>query len=164
MIPNQDRTDQEWLSKFTVCAGFINFRFIPGSVDQPVSSSVVESLVRHIADPLWAPGLKTIPAWMIVSDLRNHPAAVEFISTLTRKHPDMFLNVPSVYLPCPAEDLPSHKEVNNKRTSPLLYVDFLTCSGIFPRHKVFPCPMLAPSSQRYSVNPKHWSELSYEVS
>ena len=74
--------------------GFIDFRFIPGSVDQPASSSVVECLVKHIADPPLSPGLKTIPAWMIVSDLRNHPAAVEFISTLSRKHPKMFLNVP----------------------------------------------------------------------
>ena len=100
---------------------------------------------------------------MIVSDLRNHPATVEFISLLVRKHPETFLNVPLVYFPSPAEDLPYHKEVESKRSSPFLYVDFLTCSSIFPRHKVFPCPMLAPSSHRYAVNPKHWSELSYEV-
>ena len=62
VIPNQDRVDREWLSKFTVSAGFINFRFITGNVDRPVSSLVVESLVKHIADSLWLPGLKTIPA------------------------------------------------------------------------------------------------------
>lgn len=61
VIPNQSRVDCEWLSKFTVSAGFIDFIFIPGSVDQPVLSSVVESLVKHIANPLWSPGLKTIP-------------------------------------------------------------------------------------------------------
>ena len=163
VIPSQDKTDHDWLSNFTVTAGFIDFRFFPGSVDQPVSSSAVESLVKHIADPVWQPGLKAIPAWMIVSDLRNHPAATEFISTLCRKHPDTFLNVPSVYLPCPAEDMPLHKEVDSKRSSPFIYVDFLICSAIFPRHKVFPCPMLAPDSRRYKVNPKQWSETSYEV-
>jgi hypothetical protein len=163
VIPTQDRIDRDWLSKLTVSAGFIDFRFFPGSVDQPVSSSVVESLVKHIADPLWLPGVKTVPAWMIVSDVRNHPAATEFISSLSRKHPETFLNVPSVYLPCPAEDLPVHKEIDSKRTSPLLYVNFLTCPHVFPRHKVFPCPMWAPSSRRYTVNPKQWSELTYEV-
>ena len=100
---------------------------------------------------------------MIVSDLCNHPVAIEFISTLIRKHPETFLNVPWVYLPCPAKDLPYYKEVDSKRSSPLLYVDFLTCSCIFPCHKVFPCPMLALSSRRYFVNPKQWSELSYEL-
>ena len=154
VIPNQDRVDREWLSKFTASAGLIDFRFIPGCVDQLVSFLVVESLVKHIADPLWSPGLKIIPAWMIVYDLRNHPAAMEFISTLIHKHPDTFLNVPSVYLPCPTKDLPYNKEVDSKRTSPLLYVDFLTCLCIFLRDKVFPCPMLAPSSRRYAVNPK----------
>ena len=163
VIPSQDNGDVEWLSKCTVSAGVIDFRFIPGSVDQPVSSSVVESLVKYIADPMWSPGLKTVPVWMIVSDLRNHTAAMEFISTLIRKHPETFLNVPSFYFPCPAEDMPLYKEVDNKRIFPVLYVDFLTCSNIFPRHKVLPCPMLAPSSRRYEVNPNQWSELSYEV-
>ena len=163
VIPNQDKIDHDWLAKFTVSGGFIDFRFIPGSVDQPVSSSVVESLVKYVGDPLWSPGLKTIPAWMIVSDLRNHPAAEEFMSALIRKHPDTFLNVPSVYLPCHAEDQPMNREVDSKRSSPLIYVDFFTCPRIFPRHKVFPCPMIAPVTTRYNVNPKEWSELPYEA-
>lgn len=164
VIPTQDRVDVEWLSKSNISAGFIDFRFIPGCVDQPVSSSVVESLVKCISDPLWYPGVKTVPAWMIVSDVRNHSAAQEFVCTLMRRHPETFLNVPSFYFPCPAEDLPPYKEVESKRTSPALYVDFLTCTRIFPRHKVFPCPMLAPQARRYEVNPKQWSELTYEVS
>jgi hypothetical protein len=56
VIPNQDTIDTEWLSKFTITGGFIDFRFIPGCVDQPVPSSVVESLVKYVADPVWAPG------------------------------------------------------------------------------------------------------------
>ena len=163
VIPSQDQTDHEWLSRFSVTAGFIDFRFIPGCVDQPVPSSVVESLVKHVVDPLWQPGLKTIPAWMIVSDLHSHPAAVEFISALCRKHPETFINVPSVYLPCPAEDLPVQKEVDSKRSSPFLYVDFLTCSATFPRHKVFKCPMLAPDTRRYTVKLQQWTEQKYEV-
>lgn len=163
VIPNQGKIDHEWLSKFRVTAGFIDFRFIPGCVDEPVPLSVVESLVKHIADPLWSPGLKAVPAWMIVSDLRNHPAAVEFVSILSRKHPETFINVPSVYLPCPAEDLPVNKEVDSKRSSPFLYVDFLTCSPVFPRGTMFQCPMMAPESLRYSVKPALWSETTYEV-
>ena len=164
VIPQQDRVDVEWLSKSNISAGIIDFRFIPGCVDQPVPSSVVESLVKSISDPLWYPGLKSVPAWMIVSDVRNHPAADEFMCTLMRRHPDTFLNIPSFYFPCPAEDLPPHKEVESRRTSPALYVDFLTCQNFFPRHKMFPCPMLSPLGRRYEVNPKQWSELSYEVS
>ena len=163
VIPPQDNIDREWMSKFTVTGGFIDFRFIPGCVDQPVSSSVVESLVKYVADPVWSPGLKTIPSWMIVSDLRNHPAAEEFMAALIRKHPGTFLNVPSVYLPCHAEDQPFNKEVDGMRTSPLIYVDFLTCPSVFPRYKVFQCPMIAPVTRRYNVNPREWSELSYEA-
>jgi hypothetical protein len=163
VIPNQDTIDTEWLSKFTVTGGFIDFRFIPGCVDQPVPSSVVESLVKYVADPVWAPGLKKIPTWMIVSDLRNYPAAEEFISALIRKHPGTFLNVPSVYLPCHAEDQTFNKEVDWLRTTPLFYVDFLTCRSILPRHKQFRCPMIAPVTRRYNVTPKEWSELSYEA-
>lgn len=164
VIPHQDRRDVEWLSKSTISAGIIDFRFIPGCVDAPVSTTVVESLVKSISDPLWYPGLKTVPAWMIVSDVRNHPAAQEFICTLIRRHPDTFLNIPSFYFPCNAEDLPPYKEVESRRSSPALYVDFLTCTKICPRQKLFPCPMLAPDAPRYKVNPKLWSELNYEVS
>lgn len=164
VIPTQDKVDVDWLSKSTISGGFIDFRFIPGCVDQPVPSTVVESLVKCIDDPLWYPGVKMVPAWMIVSDVRNHPAAQEFVSTLTRRHPDTFVNVPSFYFPCPAEDLPPHKEVEKWRTSPVLYVDFLTCEKKIPRWKMFPCPMQAPASRRYEVQPKQWSELSYEVS
>ena len=149
VIPHQDNSDIEWLSKNNICAGFIDFRFIPGSVDQPMSTSVVESLVKYISNPVWSPGLKVVPAWMIVSDLRNHVAAVEFISMLCRRHPDTFVNVPSFYFPCLVEDLPPCKEVDSKRTSPALYVNFLT-TKLLPRFKVFPCPMLAPGSRRYS--------------
>jgi hypothetical protein len=124
---------------------------------------VVESLVKYVADPVWAPGLKKIPAWMIISDLRNHPAAEEFISALIRKHPGTFLNVPSVYLPCHAEDQTFNKEVDWLRITPLFYVDFLTCRSILPRHKQFRCPMIAPVTRRYNVTPKEWSELSYEA-
>jgi len=123
----------------------------------------VESLVKYIDNPTWSPGLKIVPAWMIVSDLRNHTSAVDFISILSQRHPDTFINVPSFYFPYPAEDMPHCKEIENKRTSLALYVDFLTTKHL-PKFKVFPCPMLAPQSQRYEVNPKQWSELSYEVS
>ena len=163
VIPHQDNSDVQWLSKSNIAAGFIDFRFIPGSVDQPVSTPVMESLVKYISNPLWSPGLKLVPAWMIVSDTRNHSAAAEFVSILCRRYPDTFVNVPSFYFPCPAEDLPPCKEVDSKRTNPALYVDFLT-TKFLPRFKVFPCPMLAPGSRRYEVNPKQWSELSYEVS
>jgi hypothetical protein len=89
---------------------------------------------------------------------------VEFISTLTRRHPDTFLNIPSFYFPCRAEDLPYHKEVDSKRTAPAIYVDFFTCPGVLAKQKVFQCPIAAPPSGRYEVHPKQWSELSYEVS
>jgi hypothetical protein len=95
--------------------------------------------------------------------LRNHHAAEEFINAIIRKHPETFLNVPSVYLPCHADDQPLNKEVESKRSSPLIYVDFLTCPSIFPKHKFFQCPMTAPVTRRYNVIPKEWSELSYEV-
>jgi hypothetical protein len=163
VISNQDTIDTEWLSKFTITGGFIDFRFIPGCVNQPVPSSVVESLVKYVADPVWAPGLKKIPAWMIVSDLRNHSAVEEFISALIRKHPGTFLNVPSMYLPCHAEDQTFNKEVDWLRTTHLFYMDFLTCRSILPRHKQFRCPMIAPVTRRYNVIPKEWSELSYEA-
>ena len=163
LIPVQDKRDLDWMSKFTITGGVIDFRFIPGCVDQPVSSSVVESLVKYFTDPIWSPGLKTIPAWMIVSDLRNHNAAEEFISAIIRKHPQTFLNIPSVYLPCHAENYPFYKEVDCKRESPMIYVDFLTCPSILPGHKIFRCPMMPPEARRYNVNPKEWSELSYEV-
>ena len=163
LIPVQDKIDLDWMSKFTITGGVIDFRFIPGCVDQPVSSSVVESLVKYFADPIWSPGLKTIPAWMIVSDLRSHPAAEEFMAAINRKHPQTFLNVPSFYLPCHAEHYPFNKEVDTKRESPVIYVDFFTCPGILPHHKIFRCPMIAPVTRRYNVNPKEWSELKYEV-
>lgn len=103
-------------------------------------------------------------AWMILSDVCNHIVAIKIISTLTRKHSYMYLNVSSFYFPCLIEDLPHYKEVESKKTSSALYVDFFTCTKLFPCFKVFPCPMLAPSSRRYKVNPKQWFELSYEVS
>jgi hypothetical protein len=137
VIPMQDKIDLEWLLKFTITGGVIDFRFIPGCVDQPVSSSIVESLVKYVTDPTWSPGLKRISSWMIVSDLCNHPAAEEFMSSIIRKHPQTFLNFPSIYLPCHAENYAFNKEVDSKRTSPLMYVDFLTCPNIFPNHKMF---------------------------
>ena len=164
VIPRQDAFDVEWISKSIIAAGFIDFRFITGNVDQPIATEVVDSLVKYISSPEWTSGLKSVPAWMIVSDMRNHAAAMGFIGVLIRRHPDMFQIIPSFYFPCPAKDLPSDKEIESKRTSPALYVDYLTCKQILPRWKVFPCPMLAPDSRRYSVNPKEWSELTYEVS
>lgn len=163
VIPHQDTSDIQWLSGSNIAAGFIDFRFIPGNVDQPVPISVVESLVKYIGNPIWSPGLRLVPAWMIVSDIRSHTAATEFISILCRRHPDMFINVPSFYIPCAAEDQPLCKEVDSKRTSPALYVNFLTTKCL-PRFKVFPCPMVAPDSRRYTTTPKDWYELKYEVS
>ena len=148
--------------EFTVYAEFIDFRFFLGSVDQPVSSSVVESLVKHVADPLWQPGLKTIPAWMIVSDLRRHPAVVEFISSSQ----PWVASIRRGFLTCrPLICLSSRRSScsqgsGQQKELPLIYVDFLTCSVIFPCHKVFRCPKLAPDSRRYKVNPKQWSEPS----
>ena len=163
VIPKQDAYDVEWISKCTIAAGFIDFRFIPGNVDEPVGHEVVESLVKYISSTEWTPGLKSVPAWMIVSDIRNNAAALEFMSTLMHRHPDTFQRVPSFYYPCPAEDMPRDKEIESKRTSDTIYVDFFICTKIFPRWKVFQNPMLAPDSRRYTVKPKDWSELSYEV-
>ena len=163
VIPPQDNNDLKWLGNSDIAAGFMDFRFIPGSVDQPVSIQVVDSLVKYIDSPTWSPGIKIVPCWMIVSDIRSHTAAVEFMSILSRRHPDTFITVPSFYFPCPAEDLPLCKDVDSKRTSPALYVDFFTSKNL-PKFKMFPCPMIAPPTQRYTVNPKQWSEMSYEVS
>ena len=95
--------------------------------------------------------------------MRNHAAALDFMSALMRRHTDTFQIIPSFYFPCPAEDLPSYEEIESKRTSPALYIDYLICTKILPRWKVFSCPMIAPNLPRYKVKPKDWSELTYEV-
>ena len=163
VIPRQDTSDAEWISQSVIAAGFLDFRFIPGCVDQPVSPEVVESLVKYLSSPEWTPGLKSVPAWMIISDLRNHEAAMGFMDALIKRHPDTFQVIPSFYFPCPSEDIPGDKDIDAKRTNPALYIDHLIVPGIFPRWKVFPCPMIAPGSSRYQVKPKDWSELTYEV-
>lgn len=163
VIPKQDKFDVQWISKCIPAAGFIDFRFIHGNVDQPVGNEVVESLVKYISSTEWTPGLKCVPAWMIVSDIRNHAAALEFMSAIMRRHPDTFQIVPSFYFPCPAEDLPCDKEIESRRTSNAIYVDYFTCTKVLPRWKVFQCPLLAPDSRRYTTKPKDWSELSFEV-
>jgi len=59
--------------------------------------------------------------------------------------------------------MPASKEVENRRASPALYVDFFTAKTL-NKFKTFPCPMMPPQTSRYEVNAKQWSELSYEVS
>ena len=163
VIPKQDTDDQHWISSCITVAGFIDFRFIPGNVDEPVGNEIVESLVKYITSADWTPGLKSVPAWMIVSDICNHSTALEFMSALMRRHPDTFQIVPSFYFPCPAEDLPYDKEIESKRTSNAIYVDYFTCTKLLPRWKVFRCPMLPPDSRRYTVKPKEWCETSFEL-
>jgi hypothetical protein len=163
VIPKQDSSDVEWIEGSTIAAGFLDFRFIPGCVDEPIPPEVVESLVKYLCSPEWTPGVKSVPAWMIVSDLCSHDASLVFMSSLMRRHPNTFVIVPSFYFPCPAEEIADPKEIDGKRQTPALYIDHLIVPDKFPRWKVIACPMLAPDSRRYKVKPKDWSELTYEV-
>lgn len=70
---------------------------------------------------------------MIVSDLRNHEAVVDFMSALIRKHPDTFQIIISFYFSCPSKDLLGNKEINAKGTSHAFYIDHLIVLGIFSR-------------------------------
>ena len=54
-IPMQNTCDIEWISQREIAAGFLDFRFIPGYVDQPVATKVVESLVKYLSSPDWTP-------------------------------------------------------------------------------------------------------------
>ena len=85
-----------------------------------------------------------VPTWIIALDVRNHIAAIEFISTLIRKHLDTLSHY---YTSLVQQSICLLKEVESKRTYSTLYIDFLTCTKILPRFKVFQCLMLAHVSR-----------------
>ena len=59
--------------------------------------------------------------------------------------------------------MPRDKEIDSKRSSSAIYVDYFVCPKVLPKWKVFQCPMIADDVPRYKANPKDWSELSFEV-
>jgi hypothetical protein len=77
-----------------------------------------------------------VSAWMIISDICNHTTVGQFKYTSIQKHSDSYLNVPSFYFPCSFEDLNLYKEIESKRIY-ALYVDFLICTQIFAKFKVY---------------------------
>ena len=164
MLSKQRPEDRRALKDLLVGAGFIDFRFFPGTESGgKVSEKAVNNFVKEITDSEWYPGLESIPAWMIISDRLNSSIAEGFMSSLCEKYPDVFYIVPSFYMPCSAEHQPGDPELEKWRTSKIIYVWFFIHKGKMPKRKVFLNPLTAPDASRYSVDPRQWSELKYEL-
>jgi hypothetical protein len=82
---------------------------------------------------------------------------------MCEKYPDMFCIVPVFYVPCAAENLPGDMELEKWRTSKIIYVWFFVNKAKVPNKKIFLNPLTAPAATRYSVEPRQWSELKYEL-
>lgn len=154
--------DKTFLGTFAVAAGFVDFRFFPGSEDRGrVRDATVDYLVRYINNPDWFPGLSLVPVWMLIADPQNADAALNFMRQLSERHPDTYLTVPALYVPCVAEDIPEDPELSKWRDLPSLHVFFFV-NKKKPQKKL-PSVFLPPDLPRYTVHKGEWSELGYEL-
>lgn len=100
---------------------------------------------------------------MIVSDLRNHPAVVEFISTLKLQASGDVSERPIVLFILSSQGSHISQGGGQQGDFPPTLRGLPYIFTYLPAPQSDPPPMLAHSSRRYAMNPKQWSELSYEV-